>query len=267
MRARARIVQFSPDPFSGSRFTIGAVVETGGRVEFVRAHLIPDAHCLGGHAPWTTLNLTLDALAAAPDAKQRSGAISQLASIGPDIELPDGVADAASWVSRVLLPRGTPAPSTQHPKRERRDSIGFKLLEDWGVAAVVQKRFHIETLLGSNDVRLVHRPSHFVHVGAEILLMEPFVGSRPSLEHDLIEVKESFLAHQRLFQVTKNNFEPSYLAYVAPRGYRGAIAEVSDALRATGATIVNTEDSSQRDQLLARIRVMGAKANQQFGLT
>src|SRR5689334_3210698 len=67
MKAKFRLVHFLPDPFTGSRIAIGALVQVGGRAKFVRAGRLPDAGCVGGRDAWAAMQMAIDSLTAAED--------------------------------------------------------------------------------------------------------------------------------------------------------------------------------------------------------
>ena len=66
MTSRARLVQFVPDPFEGSRYTIGAILATDGDRCFITATRLPDAATLGSETTRRALDLVIETLTASP---------------------------------------------------------------------------------------------------------------------------------------------------------------------------------------------------------
>ena len=105
MTATYRLLHYEPDPFSGMRFPIGAVVWDGRRARGIAAGRLPCAICVGGVAHARMAAMLAQELEAVDDP-----AISEIA-FGPYVRfaractLPEGIDDPAGWVRHHILPR------------------------------------------------------------------------------------------------------------------------------------------------------------------
>jgi hypothetical protein len=100
-----RLVSFTPDPFSGGRFTIGALIGTERDASFTPAEHLPGPDCLGGTAAWLTLQKVLQSLASLRRLDPEPGFATQLLSFSPTASVPTGCVDPKSWLRAALLPR------------------------------------------------------------------------------------------------------------------------------------------------------------------
>lgn len=262
-----RIVYFTPDPFRGDRFAVGAMVRDGRGMRFRRAAQIPGPECLGSRQSWATLQMVLDNVGALDSLEEIApGYASQLVSFSPPKEIPAGVEDPDDWVERVFLTRSGPAaPRATRPQRERRDVYGRRLFEHWQVDRYVRNRFDFSALVPRSveAVEVSHHPTHWVLGREKVLLMEPLIGTRPSFDADLKDVAQSFLAQQRLFQIdaAEAPYAPEYLAYVFSNGYRGAVSEAKQALHRAQVNVVDVEDQRDCARLIQRVRDVGSSFN------
>ena len=115
MTARFQIIHFEPDPFSGSRFAVGALVESEQRVELVTGWL-PNAEWVGGDQASAVVRMVLSR-------SRRATRLGELPmSVGPQVQLgliqrvPEGVANPAAWVKDHVLPRSTKEDERSWPK-------------------------------------------------------------------------------------------------------------------------------------------------------
>jgi hypothetical protein len=110
--SRFRHVLFIPDPFTGLRVPLGAIVEHGGTALFVRSTMLPCANCVGAPAAALARYLA-ERCAEVRDLDRHPGFSSQM-ELGPVQQLPDTdeIPDPVGWVRSFALPQEPlPAPS------------------------------------------------------------------------------------------------------------------------------------------------------------
>src|SRR6266511_3725193 len=106
MRARQyKLVHFVPDPFSGARVPVAALIQDEHGLRITRAPHLPGPDCLGRASAEEAMLMVLDSL-------QESDSFSALPrSAGPHVTLdvarsiPLDVDDAAGWVEKFVLPQ------------------------------------------------------------------------------------------------------------------------------------------------------------------
>ncbi|MBZ4335488.1 MULTISPECIES: hypothetical protein [unclassified Corallococcus] len=272
MTARFRLVQYMPDPFAGTKVTVGALVESGGRVELVRAPALPGPACIGSRSAWVTMQLVLDALSGCSELDVRSGEVSSLAGLSEPRRIPDGVDNPVAWVESFVLPqKGLREQDTKDAAyRQRRESMGYRFFEQWHVSQFVRRKFHAENLPVQSPKQglpqVKHPIAHYVPGASELLLMEPIVGTRAKLTDDLKGLSESFLAFRSLFEMANTLRKPTFIVYVLTGGYEGALAEAQDVLKGAAHEIINVDDPSQRMPFLQRIMAVGRTGGDQGAL-
>ncbi len=269
MSASYRIIHFVPDPFSGARVPVGALVDYGpGRsVRFAPAGHLPGPGCVGGRRMYSVMSMVSEMLGKHPVDQGVPPSISPMASIGPTQPVPAGVSDPLLWVQSFVLPRHIRDPEDQPqraPAGPRRETVGYKFFEQWKVHPFVKKHFKPESLPGvlpkaATDI------AHFVSGQNEILLMEPLIPSRSTFEDDLRHTSEQFLAWRQLFRQARTSRQPSFIAYVFG-GPDAASAEAKRVLSQSAAEVVSVDVTYQRDQFLAAIRRVGATGSSQGSL-
>ncbi len=105
MTANYRLLHFTPDPFTGSRFVLGALVTNDeGEVQPVQVEKLPSADCLGDRALAITaqrLHRRLATITSADGLPAVFGPYTRLTEPNP---LPNGVRDPVEWVRSLLAP-------------------------------------------------------------------------------------------------------------------------------------------------------------------
>ena len=254
-----RIVYFTPDPFRGDRFAIGAVVGDGASAKFHRAGHVPGPECLGGRDSWITLQMALDTLTGIDRLDVERGTASQLVSLSDAREAPSNV-DAAEWVDSTFLhrTRDTRDERSGTAHQEPRSQYGVRFFEQWKVMRYVKNRFDLGDFMNlpAGMPPVAHKPTHWVKGRDTVLLMEPVVGTRPSLAADLKLISSSMLAQMKLFELAKVKAKPEMIAYVFSNGYRGALAETREALNKVG-LVVDVESKKERDVFIKHIQDVG----------
>lgn len=254
-----RLVYFTPDPFSGSRFAIGALVGNEQAASFTRADHIPGPACVGGPAAWLSLQKSLESLSSLERLEADRGFASQLISMSELSNVPRACPDPVAWVRRSLLPVEARQPTqTSRVRGLNRSSWGRRFFEHWSVSRFVKSRFSLDKHVSVAEglPTLSHKPTHYVLGRDEVLLMEPLVGTRASFASDLPQVSGCLLAQLKQFELARTRLVPQLVAYVFSNGYRGAMSE---ARREFGSfvEIVDVETEGPRAQFLERIQRLG----------
>jgi len=262
---RFRLVQYVPDPFAGSKVTIGALVESAGHVEFARASWLPGIGGVGGRKSYFAMHAILDALASPSRFDMPSGEVSPLARLGEELHIPAGVTNPRAWLEKYLLPQ---KPSSDQdakevsPRGPNRDTIGQRFFEQWQVAQFVQRRY-APGFLPRTHPKAAAKVSQFVDGRQELLLMEPVVGTRVHLEDDLQAISQEFLAFRELFRTANMNKQPVFIAYVMTRGHMAAVGAAHQVLSKAADLVINVDDPTQREPFLKRIVEVGSSATPQ----
>jgi hypothetical protein len=103
--SRYSLVYFTPEPPLGTRYLIGAQVETDGALRFVVAKRLPCAVCMGGPRMAAFLDLVVQRLG-------RMSSFDDLGKCGLSVTgdevrpFPFPEHDAAEWIERHMLPGG-----------------------------------------------------------------------------------------------------------------------------------------------------------------
>ena len=256
-----RIVQFIPDPFSGARVPLAALVSDGKEVRVVRASLIPDADCLGGPRRAALARMIVSALRGATEVDQLPAAVGPQAVLDKARRVPVPDLDAAeAWVRDHILPhrateqRGDPVGS----RSPQRATYGKRFFETWKVAEYVHATFRPASDFGGRFERLASygQASHWVEGSRSVLLMEPIAPSRHQLGDDLREVAKLFGSYRFALDQRPGDAAARLVAYVL----RGATDEQkADAAARLDAAheIVDTEDPVERRRFIEQIRDLG----------
>lgn len=255
MSARFRIIHYVPDPFSGARVPIAALVEDKEkRVRVERSPFLPGPHCVGGRAASSIITMTLD------DLRWATSFDVLPPTLGPDIHLdrarpiPESVDDPAQWVVDHVLPK-RPVLAEDQPERapaaQRRQSKGMRFFETWKVATYVETDYSGVELGIPADV--AHRISHYVKGKERLLLMEPVIGAREDFSDELRHVSNAFLAWRKLLENHGARREPQFIAYVLEGRY-GESAHAREKLVEAGAEVIDVDIPSERSRFLETIK-------------
>ena len=262
MRSRFRIVHFLPDPFSGLRIPIGALVEHGRSVRAAVAPSLPDARCVGGQAAWSLMRMLAEELTTANDFGELPRSFGPQAVLADEQDLPAGVADPVRWIEEHILPQ--PAAISHAGKSPARRDHAHKFFRTYGVERYVTDRF---------DGRLINatpgamKPiDHFVQGRVDLLLMESLLTKRKSFASDVTDLSGKFLGCRQLFERRPSPFVPDLVAF-AFGGDDDALEYARGVLRESGARLVDVETPSERDRLVRQIREVGDSAVPDGGLT
>lgn len=260
MKRYFRMVHFVPDPISGARFPMGALVRDGKAWRTVLAKRLPGPESLGGVKTARLLNLLLDDLEKLRTADEIYQRLGPQVLVEERTLIPDEVKDPFVWVQRFALPRKVEVP-TSAPKQVRgptRSTEGKRFLKTHGVGKFVRPRFEPSRFIDSADQRIQHlRPiSQWVLGREKLLLMEPMVPRRPQWEEDLTEINTQCSAYGFHLQEGLNGHQGELIVYVLPGGER----EERDMIRETlepVSTVIDGADDTALQGFIDQVRAVG----------
>lgn len=181
MTACYRILHFAPDPFSGLRFPVAAVVrEQGGQVKVVPAPKLPSADCVGDPRAVSALNLI------APDLKGGWSHFDRLPRhFGPHFKLSApvelDVENPLVWVMNEILP--------QKPEKKRSPRLSTLGTEYFSAKHLEVSSRYVPADGGAEPV------THYVENPLLRLLMEPVSPERPAPMDDVRQAATRLRAH------------------------------------------------------------------------
>lgn len=269
MIATYRLIHFTPDPFTGARFPLGAVVVDGaGAVRVAKVEHLPLA-CLGDRSLAVAvrrLHGRLDSISAANQLPSVFGPTTTLAEPAP---VPSGVADPHAWVEAMLNPPRPASRKEPVPQGAHRASLGFRFFETWQVARYVRKTFRPDSDGGRwLDRHAAGLPvlSHWVEGRDEVLLMEPVVPTRPQFEQDVQDLAVKLCAYRYALEQAEDGHRGALVVYLTAGGHPDQRAEAQATLAPFAHTVVDTDDAAQRTSFVERIRRVGAAGDLQPAL-
>lgn len=263
-----RTVQFVPDPYSGARVPVAALVSDGEAVRVVRSAQLPGAQCLGGPRRAALVRMVMEALHDVSGFDRLPHSVGARAILDGAREVPVSDLDAAErWVRDHILPnpekvgREEPA-STRAPNRA---TLGRRFLESCGVSEYVHATFRPESDFGGRLTRLsaYGEISHWVAGSDSLLLMEPIVPRRAQFREDVREITRVFGSYRfALGESTPEANLARFAAYLLPGGSDEQKADVVARLPAAH-FVVDTENDVQRRDFIALVRDLGRTAERQ----
>lgn len=265
MLATYRLIQFTPDPFTGARFPLGAVVRQGDAVRVATVERLPSAACLGGRS----LALVVQRLHARLDSLEADALPSSFgpyASLSEPREVPAGVPDALAWVQSMLSPPRPQAAPPATPRGAQRATLGYRFFETWHVAAYVRRTFQPASdwdgWLGRHAAAL-QQISHWVPGTSTVLLMEPIVPTRPQFDKDLHDVAQRLAAYRFALNEATDGRRGALVAYVTAGGPPDRRAQAREALAPIAHQVVDTDDATARTAFIERIKRVGSEGERQ----
>jgi len=257
MTARFRIIHYLPDPISGARVPIAALVADGARLSVVRSRFTPGAACVGGVASWHNMQMILEELMEAEHFDRLPSSLGPQVVLSAQHPIPATVENPTAWVERCILPQSM-NPKDAEPKVPhvpRRAAMGFQFFKTWKVARYVERNFKA-TDLGLSE-NLAHKITHYVAGRSELLLMEPMV-ARGDFGQELRDVSEGILAWQRLFELHgRGRPTPRFVTYIFSEGHKPAVAQARETFAKTNVEVVDIETVGERGHLLGEIKRVG----------
>jgi hypothetical protein len=265
MSAHYRLVHFAPDPFSGWRVPIGALVgHADDRPMFVQANWVPGPGCLGagGEATAAVLRMIVAAIARAPNLQRLPVEAGPHAVLSEALPIPTSVADPALWLAHHVLP-GRVEGRAKLPEREfaiRREVVGRRFFEQHKVDRWVKRKLN-PRFLGQTISRLsASEITHYVAGTDQLLLLEPVVATRQDFDKNVAKVNQLFLAWRQLFGEAPKSQTPQtprFIAYTFPFGLRDRVANVRDVLARHRFEVVDVDAPGEREGLLNSVRQVG----------
>jgi hypothetical protein len=259
MSARFRIIHFMPDPFTGARVPVAALVEgEDRRVQVTRAPHIPGPQCLGGRAAWSVIALALESLEATTAFNELPSTMGPHFLLDEERRIPDAVFNPAEWVATRVLPKRpltSEDASEKVPHSPKRQTQGMRFFETNKVDKYVEKNFD-----GTGfevNTHAAHHISHYVIGKNDLLLMEPVIGNRSDLRAELRDISQAFLAWRAIFANRKVGRQPSFIAYVLGGTQKGALSTAREVLEESRAEVVSVDIPNERDRFVERIRHVG----------
>lgn len=269
MRASYRLVHFTPDPFTGARLPLGAVVVgRDGEVRVAKVNDLPLA-CLGQRGVQIAVQRLHARLDGIRTAEALPPAFGPYATLGETVVVPDGVPDPLGWVDALLNPARPRERQVAEPRGAHRASLGYRFFETWRVARYVRKTFRPATdwdgWLGRHAAGLPEL-SHWVAGTHEVLLMEPVVPSRPRFEADLKELAQRIGAYRYAVEHAENGRKGRLIAYVTAGGHPDLREEARATLSPFAHEVVDTDDDLVRDHFVATVRRVGSEGEAQVAI-
>jgi len=264
MSARFRFVHFVPDPFSGGRVPLAALVERDGRVAVVPALSIPGPTCLGGDARAEVAQLLLDDLCDATSFSELPDDVAPHAVLGDAHVVPIGVDDPLAWVQELFKPQQIAKHTARRPTH-RRSTYGYAFFRSQNVDRFVRRRYQPGRV---RDGLLPYAKqfgsvSHYVAGESDLLLMEPVLATRHTFADDLSGIAKLFAAYGSARDPQADR-APRLIAYVLDQGSRARRHEAIDALGPVVDQVVDTSDDNARKLFVARIRDVGVTGDPQL---
>lgn len=262
MTARYRLVHLTPDPFSGARLPLGAVVVgRNGEVQIAKVAHLPLA-CLGNRG----LQLAVQRLHARLDTIRSDAslppAFGPYATLSDAVVIPDAVADPLRWVDELLNPARPQEHRTPEPRGAQRARLGYRFFETWKVDRFVRKTFRPRqdgrAWLGQHAAGLPEL-SHWVDGREGVLLMEPVVPSRARFATDLKELAQRMGAYRYALERANPVRSGQLIAYVTAGGDPDRRVAARETLAPFAHEVVDTDDDAARERFLAAIRRVGAQ--------
>ena len=257
MTARFRIVHFVPDPFSGMRVPVAALVQGPQGIRVVRAPHTLGPSCVGGLATWHNMQGLVQGLDAVKEFDRLPMSMGPHVTLDVQRDVPAQVEDPESWVAKFVLPQRPAAPGDTReviPKGPRREDVGYGFFQSWKVERYVHRYFKGETL-GLQD-EYAGTISHAVIGTGEIMLMEPVLGQRQDVHRQVERISKTFLAWGRLLERMHAKGKPRFVAYVFSPP-KTALPEVKQFLSAAEAEVIDVEIPNERDRFISDIRRIG----------
>ncbi len=268
MIATCRIVHYEPDPFTGLRVPLGALVWDGRRWHGVAAEHLPVPDCLGGEEHARMAALLARQVSEVGDATRSEGSLGPFVRFAESRALPAGVEDPVQWVREHLLPRRVAAIRGEGLQRgPTLPSQGYAFFRTFGVSHLVKKTFKptqdgVRWLEGRG--RGLQPITHWVEGRSSLMLMEPVSPSRPQLEDDLQTLATRLLAWRSV--LTQPSGTSRLVAYLLTGGRREQRDEVREVLQDKVDLLVDTDDAAARTRFVDEIKAVGGAGGAQPAL-
>lgn len=270
MTATYRLVHLSPDPFSGTRLVLGAVVSAEGEVRIAKVKHPLGAESLG-RADLAVLarmlSQRLDEIVQ-PDALPP--VFGPLAMLGESRPLPATVMDPVAWLEEQVLNLRRAGESPLRPSHApHRAKVGLRFFETARVERFVRRNFapatHGRGWLAT-DAAGMEPITHWVGGREETLLMEPIVPARSQCDADLREVSTRFVAYRYAIEKAERQDGGQLIAYVLQGGTTTQRERALGLLSGKAHLVVDTSDEGERQRFIDRVREVGQSGERQQSL-
>lgn len=254
-----RIVHFVPDPFSGLRLPVAAIVESSAGVEVVRSPRKWPLACLGSRRERALLQTILQKLHAPFSIDSLPETLGPSAVLDQKMTMPDYATEPSEWVLRHVLSQRQ-AKKTRPPSSEGRLLQGRAFLKRERVADLVQDKFQPATAWDGWLHRAEALPavSLWVEGRSEALLLEPIILQRAKYLQETNTVAVNFGAYQQaIARVAKDNRQAKLIAYiVSDEEHQELFDAVKERLDPFADEVINTSKTDQRHELVNLIETI-----------
>lgn len=262
MNARFKLVHFVSDPFLRSRIPIAALVECNGVVSLVKASHIPGPACLGGRARSATVQMILERLANVHEFEQLPKGFGPQAVLDQAIDVPSTIEDAPRWVQSLLtIEQPSGASEEKNYRGPNLNTFGYRFFESCNVAKYVQKTFHPGINAGGalSSAKPLGPIAHYVTGREQLLLMEPILPQRHSVDEDVQAVARLLGGYKLALQSesSKERAAVHLMAYILAGGSEDKRHEIRSTLSTFADEIVDTSNPSMRARFVERVREVG----------
>ena len=245
------LLQFIPDPFSGTTITFGALVESGDGWRFAEASagelVLPSGIARAATHLFRALLAELQGLRA----PRLPMSIGPHVRLQPRAEVPEGAIDPVQWVTAFVLPAASRARPERRTPRTRRSTIGKLFFREYKVGRFVKSHFKPE--MAGGHARTVRPISHYVTGERETLLLEPVYLEADNFQNEVQDVCSTLLAWQSVVRRQQHAANFSFSVYALGASMEN-LRYLGDALSDTKIELVDTANDAQRRGLLAHIR-------------
>lgn len=276
MKASFRLVHFCPDPFSGARFPIGAVIE-GQQVHIARSLHVPDAHCVGGSqkAALARMIHTRLGVMALKHSNELPDILGPFVSLGEPREVPirlEEPIEIQRWIIEVFL-GGTNAEkdSIKHSgvRAPSPRAYGKQFFAAYGVEKFVRSNYRPDSHLPDEfrPVGPLHSITHWVGDEHELMLMEPLVPEREHFRGDVEHINTRFSSYRFILsKVPPSRLQASLCAFLLRGGSRNERTYARDCLSGSAHCVVDLESDKERREFVERVKTIGLRAEAQGNL-
>lgn len=270
MSATYRLVHFAPDPFTGARFPLGAVVtDADGGVHVAQATHLPSADCLGSRDLAVAVQRLHARLWTVDDPHRLPPAFGPYATLDEPRDIPASVRDPVAWVESMLSPGAPGGRHVSTPRGVQRATQGYRFFETYKVDRYVRKTFRPESDWGGwlgRHASGLPQVSHWVPGETHLLLMEPIVATRRQFDGDLKDVAVKLGAYRYATTQAENGRRAQIIAYITGGGPPDRRAEARSRLEPFADRVVDTSVDAERSSFLGRIRDLGERGDPQGSL-
>jgi len=256
MNSTYRVVHFIPDPFSGARVPVGALVKSPGSTGIGVAKLrVALGKLVGSAREIAVIDQVVSSLFAAQDLSALPASTGPQAVLGPLLSIPKSVHDPVRWVEDFILTRQEPV-ARKRNERLNRQGAGLRFFSTYGVRKHVKEKFAPKDFWPRIPAALTQNlqpVSHWTEGANEILLMEPIVFADRGLERVQREVFARFSAYSQI--LSQVDLKATLLVYLVQGGDASQRRDVISGFRSLDrAATIDLEVESERQAFIEKVR-------------